>query len=109
MAWSLRWPHGMADQVILRVDLPGADPGDVSLQVHQTRLLITVGPKGAAELLKHLEGDTHVVYRRDRRTGDFFRSILLPGGIYVDDIKATMSDGVLVVTAPVRRDEAQHA
>jgi len=86
--------------VIAKVDLPGVTPADLTLQVHQTRLLITAGPEGAAQLLKHLEGDTHVVYRRDRGTGGFFHSILLPGGIRVDDIKATMTDGVLVVTAP---------
>jgi HSP20 family protein len=90
----------MPDQVIARVDLPNTTHADVSLQVHQTRLLITAGPVGAAQLLKHLEGDGHVIYRRDRGTGGFFHSILLPGGIRVDDIKATMTDGVLMVTAP---------
>jgi HSP20 family protein len=90
----------MSDQTILRVELPGTTPADVSLQVHQTRLLVTAGVAGAAQLLKHLEGDTHVIYRRDRATGGFFRSVLLPGGVPVDDIKATLTDGVLVVTAP---------
>ena len=32
------------DQVIARVDLPGSTRADVSLQIHQTRLLITAGP-----------------------------------------------------------------
>ena len=100
VACSLRFGFLMPDQVIARVDLPGAAPADVSLQVHQTRLLITAGPEGTAQLLKHLEGDVHVVYRRNRATGGFFRSVLLPSGISVDDIKATMHDGVLVVTAP---------
>ena len=99
----------MTDEVILRVDLPGTTSADVSLQVHQTRLLITAGPEGAAQLLKHLEGNTHVVYRRDRGTGGFFRSVLLPGGIYVDDIKATMSDGILIVSASARDGKEQHA
>lgn len=89
-----------ARTVIARVDLPGNTSDDVSLQVHQTRLLITAGLAGAAQLLKHLEGDTHVIYRRDRGTGGFFRSVLLPGGIRVDDITASMTDGVLMVTAP---------
>ena len=96
----------MHEQVIARVDLPGATNADVSLQVHQTRLLITAGPKGTAQLLKHLEGDSHVVYRRDRGTGGFFRAVLLPGGIDVDDIKATMRDGVLTVTAPGKDRDA---
>jgi HSP20 family protein len=95
--------------VIARVDLPGTTHADVSLQVHQTRLLITAGPEGAAQLLKHLEGDSHVVYRRDRGTGGFFRSLLLPGGVRVDDIQATMSNGVLLVTAPAADGKVHHA
>ena len=90
----------MTNQVIARVELPGATSADVSLQIHQTRLLITAGVEGAAQLLKHLVGDGHVIYRRDRGTGGFFRSLLLPGGVDVDEIKATMAGGVLVVTAP---------
>ena len=93
--------------VIARVDLPGTAHADVSLQIHQTRLLITAGPEGAAQLLKHLEGDTHVIYRRDRGTGGFFWSLLLPSGIRVDDIKATMADGTLVVTAPAAAVERE--
>ena len=92
--------------LIARVDLPGSTRADVSLQVHQTRLLITAGPEGTAQLLKHLEGDGHVVYRRDRGTGGFFRSVLLPGGINVDEIQATMTDGVLLVTAPGKDGDA---
>jgi len=92
--------------LIARVDLPGSTRADVSLQVHQTRLLITAGPEGTAQLLKHLEGDGHVVYRRDRGTGGFFRSVLLPGGIDVDEIQATMTDGVLLVTAPGKDGDA---
>jgi len=94
--------------VIARVDLPGTTNADVSLQIHQTRLLITAGPEGAAQLLKHLEGDTHVIYRRDRGTGGFFWSLLLPSGIRVDDIKATMVDGTLVVTAPAAHERVAH-
>ena len=96
----------MMDRVIARVDLPGTSPADVRLQVHQTRLLITAGPEGAAQLPKHLEGDTHVMFRRDRGTGGFFWSLLLPSGVQVDDIKATMIDGALVVTAPGRETNA---
>jgi HSP20 family molecular chaperone IbpA len=114
LARSLRLVSIMADStssraVIARDDLPGATPADVSLQIHQTRLLITAGVEGAAQLLKHLEGDGHVIYRRDRGTGGYFRSLLLPDGVQVDDIKATMTDGVLVVTVPATNGEEPHA
>jgi HSP20 family molecular chaperone IbpA len=99
----------MTDHVILRVDLPSTAPADVTLQVHQTRLLIMAGPEGTAQLLKHLEGDTHVMHRHDRGTGGFFHSVLLPSGIHVDGIKATMTDGVLVVTAPAAEVKEPHA
>jgi HSP20 family molecular chaperone IbpA len=96
----------MPDQVIAKVDLRGTSPANVSLQVHQTRLLITAGPEGAAQLLRHLEGDGHVIFRRDRGTGGFFWSLLLPSGVQVDDIKATMTDGALIVTAPGKGPDA---
>jgi HSP20 family molecular chaperone IbpA len=35
--------------------------------------------------------------------------MLLPQGVRVDDIKATMTDGVLLVTAPATDAEEAHA
>ncbi len=100
-------PHlVMQNQAIARVDLPGFARSDITLKVHQTRLLIAAGPEGAADLLRHLEGDTHLVYRRDRGTGAFFCSLLLPNGIYPDQMEATLTDGVLLVTAPVEEGNA---
>lgn len=96
----------MLNQAIARVALPGFARGDITLKVHQTRLLIAVGSEGAAELLRHLEGDTHVVYRRDRGTGGYFRSVLLPSGTHTDRIEAALVDGVLLVTAPVEERSA---
>jgi HSP20 family protein len=97
----------MLNQVIAKVALPGLSREDITLKVHQTRLLIAAGSEGAAELLRHLEGDTHVVYRRDRATGGFFRSILLPNGIHADRIEAAYDDGVLFVSVP--SGEMEHA
>ncbi len=98
----------MLNQPIARVALPGFSRSDITLKVHQTRLLIAAGSEGAAELLRHLEGDTHLVYRRDRASGGFFRSVLLPNGTHADRIEAALVDGVLLVTAPVdeRRADA---
>jgi HSP20 family molecular chaperone IbpA len=90
----------MENMVIAQVDLPGVSHADLGVRVHQTRLLITAGLEGAAQLLKHLTGDTHVLYRRDRGTGGYFRSVPLPAGVPVEDIKATLIGGVLSVTAP---------
>jgi HSP20 family protein len=97
----------MLNQTIAKVALPGVSRSDITLKVHQTRLLIAAGSEGAAELLRHLEGDTHVVYRRDRATGGFFRSILLPNGIHADRIEAAYDDGILFVTVPA--EDMAHA
>jgi HSP20 family molecular chaperone IbpA len=89
----------MTNQPIARVDLPGLERRDVMLQVHQTRLLIAAGAEGAEEMKRHLEGDTHLVYRRDRGTGGFFCALLLPNGVHADRLEATLTNGVLLVTA----------
>lgn len=90
----------MQNQAIARVELPGFARSDITLRVHQTRLLIAAGSEGAADLLRHIEGDVHLVYRRNRSTGGFFCSVLLPNGVHPDRVEATLTDGVLLVTAP---------
>lgn len=96
----------MQNQTIARVDLPGFARADITLKVHQTRLLIAAGPEGANDLLRHIEGDTHLVYRRNRSTGGFFCSLLLPNGVHPDRVEARLSDGVLLVTAPAGNGSA---
>ena len=40
-------------------------------------------------------------YRSERQFGSFYRSVPLPEGAKVEDVKATFSDGVLEVSVPL--------
>jgi len=43
--------------------------------------------------------------RRERRSGSFSRSMVLPKGVKADEIEATTEHGVLEVTIPVPQAE----
>ena len=56
-------------------------------------------------------------YRCEREYGSFYRAVPLPGGVKLEDVKATFADGVLEVSVPlpataepaVRKVEIQEA
>ena len=89
----------MARHLIARIDLPELARDEVKVEVRQTHLLISAGPKGLLEARRHHEGEKHLVYWRDRATSSYFRSILLPEGVRVEDIEAKFEDGILEVSA----------
>lgn len=115
--WGLRWPS-WADlpswmemepearwlrveefqedgSVIVRAELPDIDPEkDVEVSVTDSVLHIQAH-KEAKKERKSKSG-----YRSEFRYGEFERSIPLPPGTSVDDVKATYRDGVLEVRVP---------
>ena len=88
---------------IVRTDLPGVDPKDVDIKVVGDVLTI----KGSREE-KHEEKKADF-FRREIRYGSFERSITLPDGIKAEDLKATYSDGVLELSAPMPKEAAPKA
>jgi HSP20 family protein len=40
-------------------------------------------------------------YRSEREYGSFYRSVPLPDGVKLEDVKATFADGVLEVSVPL--------
>ncbi len=46
------------------------------------------------------------LYRSEREYGSFYRTIPLPEGVALDDIKATFADGVLEVSVPLPPEQA---
>jgi HSP20 family protein len=82
------------DGLVLRVDLPGIDPADVSVQVANG--LLTVSGQRREE-----KEETHEGYvTRERRYGSFSRSLMLPEGVDEEDITADCRDGVLRISMP---------
>jgi HSP20 family protein len=81
--------------LIVRADLPGLMPKDVTVEA--TDELLTIKGERKTDLEETKEG----VYRKERIYGSFFRSIPLPEGVKPDELKATFANGVLEITMPV--------
>lgn len=83
-----------ADGIVLKVELPGVNKDDVSVEVKDNVLTL----KGERLLDPQIE-DEHY-YRKERSFGKFNRSFSLQEPIKPDLIKASFKDGVLTVEIP---------
>lgn len=96
------------DHYVLHVDLPGADPGSVDVNVEDRTLTIR------AQRTAREDGDVQWL-ARERTTGTYVRQLTLGRGLALDAVEASYADGVLTLTIPVaeeakpRRIEIQHA
>ncbi|MFG3436446.1 Hsp20/alpha crystallin family protein [Nonomuraea sp. NPDC047897] len=83
-----------ADDVVLRFDLPGIDPG--SIEVTVDRGVLTVSARREEE-----RGDQERVFVRERPMGTFTRRVYLSEHLDSDKIDAGYHNGVLLVRIPV--------
>ena len=83
------------NRLITKVDLPGMKKEDVKVEVTDGRLALSGERKHESEEKK----DTF--YRSEREYGSFCRTVPLPEGVKLEDIKATFVDGVLEVSIPL--------
>lgn len=88
---------------IYEFEIPGLTKGDVKLQVHEGNVLKVSGCRAEETQEK---GDTW--HCRERTGGSFSREFGLPENAKVDEIKASMHDGVLVVTVPKDESKKKH-
>lgn len=82
------------DRYIVRMDVPGMDKADFNLEVKDQILAVS------GSLREDQEDSRQGYVRRERRFGQFQRSILLPGPVDADKTEATYNSGVLEVTLP---------
>ena len=84
------------DNLILRAELPGVDPKDITMTVEDGRLTL----KGEKKQERQ-EKDTDV-YIHEVSYGRFERTFRLPRGVKAEQLQARHANGVLTVTIPVR-------
>lgn len=84
--------HG--DDLVIRVDLPGMDKNEVTVNV--TEDAVTV--QGERHRAQDEERDD--VFRSERNYGAFDRTIALPPGAMTDQAKASFNSGVLEIRMP---------
>lgn len=87
---------------VVRMDIPGADKSDISVNIDDRQLTVS----GKVDETIEEQGSKQI--RRERRSGEFKRSLSLPGPVKADEMQAKYEDGVLSVTVP-KAEEKQGA
>ncbi len=82
------------DNVIVETPLPGIDPEKVDVSIENDVLTI----KGQSEQKKEVEEKDY--YRKEVRTGSFYRNIALPTHVLGDKAEAQYENGILKITIP---------
>jgi len=96
------------DHYVVHVDLPGADPGTIDVNVEDRTLTIRAQRTARSE-----QGDVQWL-AKERPVGTYARQLTVGRGLKLDAIAATYTDGVLTLSIPVaeeakpRRIEVQH-
>ncbi|MFH0811076.1 MAG: Hsp20/alpha crystallin family protein [Pseudomonadota bacterium] len=82
-----------SDNVYIRAEMPGVTPRDVDLAVaYET---VTLSGKRGTE-----QPEKVTYHRRERESGAFQRVITLPTRVKPGAVRATATDGILLVTLP---------
>ncbi|HXF97747.1 MAG TPA: Hsp20/alpha crystallin family protein [Gaiellaceae bacterium] len=79
------------DAYVVALDVPGVDPGSISVEVENDVLTVSGERPAPADAQ---------VFRLERPYGRFLRSLALPKGCTVDEIAADYHDGVLEIRIP---------
>jgi len=87
--------------LVVRADIPGIKPEEVKIEVADDILTVS----GEHEERKEKKDKDYV--RRERRSGSFSRSMALPAGVDLKQIKAKTHDGVVEVTIPLPKEAAK--
>ncbi|MCK5312597.1 MAG: Hsp20/alpha crystallin family protein [Desulfobacteraceae bacterium] len=89
-------------KVIVTAELPGVNKEDISIDVNEDVLTL----KG--ERKYENENKETDYYRKERITGSFSRSFVLPSGVSTEEIDAEYKDGILKIEIPeVQKEEAK--
>jgi HSP20 family protein len=86
------------DAVVVDAELPGFDPGDITVAAEDGRLLLQAVREAGPE---NARPDTAGRRRRERRTGTFHRELAVPPDTDPSTITASYADGVLTVRMPL--------
>jgi HSP20 family protein len=85
------------DGIVITAELPGVKHDDLEITVH--RDTVTLGGER-----QDRPEDSQVYHRRERGRGRFVRTFGLPFQVDTEKVKATLSDGVLILS--LQRPEA---
>ncbi|KAI3857849.1 hypothetical protein MKX03_009968 [Papaver bracteatum] len=84
-----------SDAHVFKADLPGLKKEEVKVEVEEGKILQISGQRN-----KEKEEKNDQWHRVERSSGKFLRRFRLPHNAGIDQVKATMENGVLTVTIP---------
>jgi len=88
------------DNVVVEAPLAGIDPEKVNIEIEDNVLKIS----GKSE--KKSEVDEKNFYRKEIRSGSFYRAVALPKAVSGDKAEASFDKGILKITVP-KKEEAK--
>ena len=83
-----------ANELGVRLDLPGLKADDIDIQVNGNQLVVT------GERKEEQEEKAETFHRMERRVGKFSRVVTLPCAVQEDKVDAIYADGVLSIKLP---------
>lgn len=91
--------YSEGNNLVVEMSLPGAIKEDVSIHVTSDLLVVS----GSLKESEQAEGRKHFI--RERRMGNFSRSIPLPFHVLTDQVKAQLREGLLIITIPIKPEK----
>ncbi|XAR60608.1 hypothetical protein NMG60_11034051 [Bertholletia excelsa] len=85
---------------VFKADLPGLKKEEVKVEVEEGRILQISGERS-----KEQEEKTDTWHRVERSSGKFLRRFRLPENAKMEQVKASMENGVLTVTVPKEEEK----
>jgi HSP20 family protein len=85
------------DHYVVLIDLPGADPGSIDVNVEDRTLTVR------AERSARSDQDVQWL-AKERPTGTYARQLTVGRGVSLDNVAATYAEGVLTLTIPVAEE-----
>jgi HSP20 family protein len=99
-AWSPALDVRQCDgSLVVTAELPGLKKDEVKVEVTDDTLVIR------GERQREHKEDHEGYHRWERSYGQFYRSVALPDGAKMDQVKAELQDGLLKISVPVRQSE----
>ncbi len=93
------------DSIVIAAEMPGIPKENIEIQVDENG--IEIGGK----YMEEKEDEKGNYYRKERFESSFYRYIPLPEEVKVEDVRATMNNGVLEIVlpkkSPVRKSGAR--
>jgi HSP20 family protein len=95
MSWDLALDVSEDDDAFkIKASVPGVNPENIDITLEDNTLTI----KGTTEDEQTVDEENY--HLRERRYGQFMRSVRLPARVANDDVEATCENGVLTIRVP---------